>query len=905
MAKWKNALLLGTLVIPMAAGSIEGVADAALKGSRPNATDVVVHKYVTETLSNTTKASYYFGDGNTNTTGAFGNSDFQKAGTGYGFTAFQIPDSAIKGYETASDKPKISTEDAFTVGGTTYKWSDVLEAKKVTPSDATYQQGNTSTKKSQYTIAVKSSVIDTLTYAGLIAAIDSIDVNATKQVQTTDGTGDASFNDLVNGNWIVMETTSPADVAQDGRAVPMVLHLPMVNPAGAEAGTDYWFDGSGVALQLYAKNYKTKGDLTVVKYDSDDYASKTNAKRMAGAGIQLFQGDAAAVQAALQTGAGKALLKAANTTKSSTDLQALQNFIIENGGTLVDYKVTTGSGNAKAHFTNLTPGQTYHFVELIAPDNGVTPGDKEHTQFILDGTVKSVTLSNADAAEANTDGGLVGGALKYVGSHVDLVNDDFSVEKKVNVKGNAAADSTGSPFDNGKFEAIDDNLGVARGQVFQWAIRSEINNASKLKQYDIVDDMPYQVNVNDMVIGLTINGTYTSLIKATNETTDNSYNNGGDSGHGLGYDSDLASDGKVSFALTEAGKAYFEAKGVWAEGNDENTFVKTMIRVHGTTSTYAFDAENRAVESHTNGQLTIETKEAFRNIIGDQLSYLDVTLNVQTNSAAQVGAIDNKVGLNVENDYDRVQAEDTSKTFEAGWEFKKTDSDGAALAGAGFDLAYEVTADNINQIRQQLLGTTNLGTAVSNATLDKMAEAKGVSREEVVTYLQGQAANLAIGQKVYFTHLSMDGNNQPVIEMAGMTSIAPMGDVFWTTEPTWATTHKTGSDGYFQYCGLPAGQYTLIESIVPSGYTKMADKQFSLGGETAAPGFPFLTSSIGNMLNSDDKITGDFTGNHVEIKNYEKSIFPVTGAIGLVMMILTGALAMAYALVKRNKQAKM
>ncbi|MDR3241631.1 MAG: hypothetical protein LBT37_05625 [Lactobacillaceae bacterium] len=899
MAKWKNALLVGTLIIPMAIGAIEGVADAAAKGNRPTATDVTVHKYLSQSTDNSNKGSYYFGDGNLNSTDAFA-SGWTKVSTGYEFTAFNIPANAIKGYTTTTDQPKFSTTEGLSLNGTFTSWDNILEAVVVTAGDAEFTQGTTgaaTSKKNAYTIKVKDGIV----LAELQAALVSAGVNT--QVRGTDTAGDAKFDDLANGNWIILETNAPANVSLDGRAVPMVLHLPMVNPAGTETGTNYWFDGATTTLELYAKNYPTDGDLTVIKYDSDDYASKTAAKQMAGAGIQLFQGDAAAVQAALQTEAGKNLLKAANTANSADKpaaLAALQAFLVSNGATLVDYKVTTGSP-AEAKFTGLTPGATYSFVELIAPDNGVTAAQTDKTEFILDATVKTVTLSNADAATANTDGGLIGGALRYTGSHVDITNDDFSIEKKVNVKGNADATSADSPFANSNFEAIDDDLGVARGQQFQWAIRSEINNATKLEKYDIVDTLPYQVNVNDFVLGLTVGGVYTSLIQVDNTSDDNSYTNGGNSGHGVAYDSAAEEDSNVAFSLTAAGKTFFANKGVYVEGEtDEAALVASLIHVYGTTSEYDFDANNHAVTSHTDGQLTIETSAAFRAIIGDQLSYIDVTLNVQTNSAAQVGAINNEVELDVENKYDHVDAEDESETFDAGWEFKKTDAAGDSLAGAGFDLALLVTADNIDQIKAQLLGTTNLGTAVSEASLEDLAAAKGITVAEVTALLEEQADGLTVGDTVYFTHLTMDGSNQPVISMNGMSSSAPMGDIFWTTEEEWATTHVTGDTGYFQYCGLAAGQYTLIESIVPSGYTKMADQNFSLGNTDSAE-YPFLTSSTGNTLGSDDAITGDFTGNHVEIKNYEKSMFPVTGAIGLVVMLVAGAVAMAYALVKRNK----
>jgi LPXTG-motif cell wall-anchored protein len=45
----------------------------------------------------------------------------------------------------------------------------------------------------------------------------------------------------------------------------------------------------------------------------------------------------------------------------------------------------------------------------------------------------------------------------------------------------------------------------------------------------------------------------------------------------------------------------------------------------------------------------------------------------------------------------------------------------------------------------------------------------------------------------------------------------------------------------------------------------------------------------------------DTDGSDIVVKNYEKSIFPLTGGIGIVAFVVAGIMAMAAALYKRKK----
>nr|WP_276521751.1 SpaA isopeptide-forming pilin-related protein [Weissella diestrammenae] len=244
----------------------------------------------------------------------------------------------------------------------------------------------------------------------------------------------------------------------------------------------------------------------------------------------------------------------------------------------------------------------------------------------------------------------------------------------------------------------------------------------------------------------------------------------------------------------------------------------------------------------------------------DVLAYFDVTLDVEVNAAAQVGTINNQAKLTLSNSYQPNYSEGAeSKTFDVGWQFKKENGQGEALSGAGFILGQLVTAENQAVIQQN---------ALSSSDHDQMT----------------------IGSYVYLVHPNPEGTGG----MAVCASNEKMTGIKWTSQLNVATTYVTGGDGYFQYCSLPAGQYRLIENIVPSGYTKMDDHDFVLG----RPSADNLTGSQNEgPTPSASVITANNTSesNFVLLKNYEKSLFPVTGAKWLLVLVVLGVCLMGVA----------
>ncbi|MCW0926685.1 SpaA isopeptide-forming pilin-related protein [Weissella sp. LMG 11983] len=145
-----------------------------------------------------------------------------------------------------------------------------------------------------------------------------------------------------------------------------------------------------------------------------------------------------------------------------------------------------------------------------------------------------------------------------------------------------------------------------------------------------------------------------------------------------------------------------------------------------------------------------------------------------------------------------------------------------------------------------------------------------------------------------------------------MTSSMEMGDIYWVTNNSLATTHKSGRDGYLQYCGVADGRYLFRESIAPDGYKQMADVKFTLSSGPDSvyqptDEFPALEDAKGVSLGTDSQITGlveNLDGEYVHIKNYAKGMWPVTGGIGALVVFAIGGVLMTSALVKRRHDNK-
>jgi len=104
----------------------------------------------------------------------------------------------------------------------------------------------------------------------------------------------------------------------------------------------------------------------------------------------------------------------------------------------------------------------------------------------------------------------------------------------------------------------------------------------------------------------------------------------------------------------------------------------------------------------------------------------------------------------------------------------------------------------------------------------------------------------------------------------------------------------------------------LTESIVPDGYNKMADQKFTLAGDENSwylqDTSKLLEFPLMNGDASDNKITGtnedgSMSGEYLEVENQKqsKSIFPITGGVGILGALAAGLTVMGSAIFNHRR----
>lgn len=840
----KHIILTGVLLAPMTLSS--GIVIAS--STQPSATDVIINKVVSET-DGTDAQNIHTNDGTPISSGDW------EVQEGAKFTVYKLPNDAIDGYDAnEKDKPKIKEDYQ--------KYLEVVAGMDVGNDEIT----------SPWTIKVKDGEESNFkTFLNGATGVSKVNQEGSTEF-TTGSDGKIKLNNLADGHYVAFETgVKPSTKTH---AVPMVISLPMMDRNGSNDTT--WFDGDSHPYNLYAKNYSDTANLTVKK------VAENGTTAVGGAWVGLL--NISDIDAAVQNGTllqdavsqlthdmqGKTFeSETALKTAISTWIKKMKadHFFNEDQATIAQkllvqktrYAKTNGEG--KAEYSDLDPGSSYYVAELVAPQG-----------YMANGKLQQVNLSTAEGGnddDVTAGYGATDNDIYYQNSTFNLVNyGDVDIEKTVDTNQDNEFGTSG-----------DEKSGISRGEDFTWRLKSDVDaDIADYKKYDIVDNMPYQVDWLTADIGLDYDNDGTVDVPLAKILSDIGSKNGM-TGEGLKYDSNNSSTG-ITFA----------------EGS---AWTKDDIKISGTTSKYEFDDDNRVVKDNAqNGTLTISLTAAGRAKLATLLQEHDgnkysakliIDLGSRANRAAQAGEIENEAEVNVDNGYITNTDKDREKTYTAGWEIIKTDGNANfngstltnALSGAGFDLAMKVTLDN----KKAVWGLLYENTANGHKNPNESGKYNFDNEAEFETWLAGE-----IDPYVYFMHVDNDGK-----AMAGMTASddMAMGDIIWSIHPENATTHITGGDGYLQYCGLAGGDYKLIESKVPSGYKKMADKTFTLSGN----------ASEDNGLNG--KGTGVINGhadeNDVNIVNYKKSMFPVTGGIGMIGALLVGAMLMIASRIKKRK----
>lgn len=206
--------------------------------------------------------------------------------------------------------------------------------------------------------------------------------------------------------------------------------------------------------------------------------------------------------------------------------------------------------------------------------------------------------------------------------------------------------------------------------------------------------------------------------------------------------------------------------------------------------------------------------------------------------------------------------EDKVNTFTTAIKIKKVDQNNDPLTGASFTL----TGSNLNKVKK-VSGTTyeiddtdgtywKLKTGAFTTT---DPNTPGLSDEAKAKY----ANDDHMYKKVDATATELTATGAPL-----------------------SITSTVDDDGYITFYGLNAGDYTLIESVVPQGYNPASDITFTIDAED------LTTASVTWTIEDADVSTYDedeflFP---ITVVNREGAILPTTGGIGTKLFYLFGGM---------------
>lgn len=838
MAKWRNMALICTIAMPLVMGS--GTAHAAEHSIDVAETDVTLHKYIT---TNTVLSGndYYWGNGTTGLNNPFTaeNSEWSKAGKGYSFTAYKLANGVIK---LATDGTvTISTERVPELG---LAWSDLLTVRS--GETAAYKEAtNPSTDVSDNIVELKSGVTEQQV-ADLQQYLAK--TSSDRQTVTTNNDGDATFDDLANGQWIVFETDAPDAVST--LAQPMILNLPMKN-AAADTAQGTWFDGSGdYNVNLYPKDFMPSTEEptidkminTLQNVSVDELTAKwDDAKGHPVYGGNVVSDDGAAVKSAVtflenDNLYGVSRGKSYNYTLDMQLPKSIDKFSSYGFVDTIPYEVTVNSWTMYAQID----GQLTALLQAVDP-NGNDSKSSSDGLSQPKGDYDSERIVTPDGKEAD-------------------VNFKFAEVRGDN--GKTAAAMFGYTGELGKSKTA---IAEQTAYIATHLLRMQGYTATYQFNGDVTTDAG-QFGANRAIID--------------------------------------ADTGEMQITTKEL---FRDKLAAWAPLQDDTTGHTSIVFKLNTQTNSAAQAntgdnkiDNKVQMLFDNGatnQDTAANKSALRDssyttAVGWEFHKTDKYGNPLRGAGFDMGRL--VTPQNIENVISQLLSEDNN---------------GNPINDTSYLEMFEHLKDSPEYVTEFSKSDYTTDAAKIAAIKEYLDGQAADLRKRVAEYdAQPDSEKSKYEVYVWFIHLdnAAHGAKQPIV--TDMTSSMEMGDIYWVTNNALATTHKSGRDVYLQYCGVADRRYLFRESIAPDGYKQMADVKFTLSSGPDSvyqptDEFPDLKDAKGVSLGTDSQITGlveNLDGHYVHIKNYAKGMWPVSGGIGALVVFALGGVLMTSAYLKRR-----
>ena len=540
--------------------------------------------------------------------------------------------------------------------------------------------------------------------------------------------------------------------------------------------------------------------------------------------------------------------------------------------------VPAGKGNYTITIDDSTPGYTYAAYQIFSADLDVTDEalsniqwgsaiDLDKAEKVFEGkSAKDVAKALADATSTDKDDPEV--AQQYARKFAECLKENApSVESKVAGSGYEITDLTA-----GYYMVMNTENGVPTdGSATRYILEVSKDETVKpkrdvlIKDKDIIDDVEGAVKVNEAPIGKVENFRVWAKLPSNYDKYDDYY---------LTFNDNLTK----GFTFNNDVKVYVATN----TGTEEQVNFDLATATEVTSRFYVASKDavynNKDVTAITVGIQNLKWIEEAG--IGEgQGNYIVVTYSATVNEQAVVGIVGNPNYVNVEYSNDPNSVGDGKEEPDEPQEPKPNHPTGVTPDSETTTYTTELTITKVDGANQSILpgaGFTLTGTGVQVSL---------VAEEEFVEATEGIYWKLKDGTYTTTAPTIAEDETDNSEDYADVTKkYKRQVTIAEANEKTdYAIQGIVGEDGTVTFTGLAVGDYTLTETVTPSGYNTIDPIKFSISFDRETKLF---------TSNSEDIKLGTNANNTFEttIENNKGSLLPSTGGIGTTIFYVVGGI---------------
>ena len=301
------------------------------------------------------------------------------------------------------------------------------------------------------------------------------------------------------------------------------------------------------------------------------------------------------------------------------------------------------------------------------------------------------------------------------------------------------------------------------------------------------------------------------------------------------------------------------------------TIVKQVLEVNDSNNTPGSwqDAADYDIGDTVSFKLTATLPANYASYDAYELKFMDKLADGFTLKADTITVTANNVTFG-DDDYD-IETENVTTGYDFEVIFADLKDIAGVTAATEIVVTYDATLTNAAEIGE--VGNDNVVDLVFSN--DPYGDTTGKISDRVNVYTYQLVVN----------KVTTVGNDENV-PLKGAEFTLYKKDSNGNYNPANITAVKSNDGTTFTFKGLDAGDYKLEESVVPAGYNKSSDVEFTVAATYTEDDLTTLTSGFGTVEETDGVFSGVITG---KITNLSGTALPETGAAGTMWLIAGGA----------------